>query len=104
MAGFVLTASGINDRAGSVVTQLWNALDAAHAFSLWLADATHDDTALGPSGVGVQTADLTIIRAALADLGSANGLWGVAHNLKTQPATNDFFFQAKKLGGIYWAG
>jgi hypothetical protein len=104
MAGFALTATGINDRAGSLATQLWNALDAAHTFSLWLADSTHDDTALGPTGVGVPSADLTIIRASFTDLGSATGLWGVAHNLKTQPATNDFFFQAKKLAGPYWAG
>jgi hypothetical protein len=104
MAGFALTASGINDRAGSVANTLWKALEDAHAMSLWLSDATHDDTTLGPTGVGVPTTDLTIIRASFADLGSANGLWGVAHNLKTVSATNDFFFNAKKLAGPYWAG
>lgn len=104
MAGVSLTAQVINDRAGSLATQLWNALDAAHSFSLWLADSTHDDTALGPTGVGVTAADLTIIRASFADLGSANGLWGVAHTQKTVVSVNDFFFNAKKLAGPYWAG
>lgn len=102
MAGFELKALDINNRAGSLARAVWQSLDDAHAFSLWLADATHTDALLGPSGVGVTTADLTIIRAAFTDLGSSNGLWGVAHTLKTVPSVNDFFFNAKQLGGIYW--
>jgi hypothetical protein len=52
----------------------------------------------------VTSADLVTIRAATVDLGSANGLWGVAHGQKTVTAVNDFFFNAKLLGGIYWTG
>lgn len=104
MAGFALTALDINNRAGSLARAVWNALDDAHNFSQWLNDSTHTDTALGPSGVGIPSADLTIIRAGFADLGSANGLWGVAHAQKTVTAVNDFFFNAKQLGGIYWTG
>lgn len=103
-AGFALTALDINNRAGSLARSVWQSLDDAHAFSLWLADATHSDTALGPTGVGIPTADLAVIRASFTDLGSATGLWGVAHNQKTVVATNDFFFNAKQLGGIYWTG
>jgi hypothetical protein len=104
MAGYALNVSGINDRAGAVATQLWNALEEAHKFKLWLDDATHTDAALGPTGIGVTSADLTIIRAAASDLGSPSGLWGVAHSQSHPAANNDFFFNAKQLGGIYWTG
>lgn len=102
MAGFTIAAKDINDRAGALARAVWLALDDAHNFSSWLNDATHSDTALGPSGIGVTTADLLIIRNSFADLGSVNGLWGVAHAQKTVASTNDFFFNAKQLGGIYW--
>jgi hypothetical protein len=104
MAGYQLTALDINNRAGLVARAVWEALDDAHTFSLWLADAAHTDALIGPTGVGVTSADLVTIRAAANDLGSANGLWGVAHNSKTVLSTNDFFFNAKLLGGIYWTG
>jgi hypothetical protein len=104
MAGYPLTALDINNKAGLVARAVWEALNDAHDFSLWLADSTHDDTTLGPSGVGVTSADLTVIRASITDLGSVNGLWGVAHAQKTVTSTNDFFFNAKKLGGIYFTG
>jgi hypothetical protein len=104
MAGYPLTALDINNKAGQVARAVWQSLDDAHAFSLWLADAAHTDTLLGPTGVGVTSADLVTIRAATVDLGSANGRWGVAHGQKTVTAVNDFFFNAKLLGGIYWTG
>jgi hypothetical protein len=104
MAGYPLTALDINNKAGQVARAVWQSLDDAHAFSLWLADAAHTDTLLGPSGVGVVQTDLNTIRAATLDLGSVNGLWGVAHSQKTVLANNDFFFNAKLLGGIYWTG
>lgn len=104
MAGFQLTATGINDRAGALAQAVWRSLNDAHDFSLWLNDSIHTDAILGPTGVGVTSAELTVIRASFADLGSANGLWGLAHAQKTQLAVNDFFFNAKNLFGVYYGG
>lgn len=104
MAGFALTALDINNRAGALARAVWQSLDDAHNFKLWLDDASHTDALIGPSGVGVTTADLTLIRATFSDLGSVNGLWGVAHSQTRPAAVNDFFFNAKWLGGTFWTG
>lgn len=104
MAGRTLAAKDINDRAASVVEQLWSALDQCHQLSLWLADTNNATAVLTASPILLSSGDDTTIRAALGDLGSATGLWGVAHNLKTVTSTNDFFFNAKKLSGINFTG
>jgi hypothetical protein len=102
MAGFALTALDINNRAGALARAVWQSLDDARNFKQWLDDSTHADAALGPTGVGVTTADLTIIRNSFADLGGASGLWAVAHGSYTPTGANNYFFNAKQLGGIYW--
>lgn len=104
MAGYSITAQDINNRAGTVTRQLWDALEEARRMSLWLADSNNTDAILTAAPVSMASGDLTIIRAAMTDLGSANGLWAVAHAQKTVASTNDFFFNAKKLGGTYWTG
>jgi hypothetical protein len=50
VAGFPLTALDINNRAGALVTGLWTSLEEVRRFKLWLDDASHTDTVLGPSG------------------------------------------------------
>jgi hypothetical protein len=104
MAGRSLAAKDINDRAASVVEQLWSALDQCHQLALWLADTNNATAVLTASPILLPSGDDTVIRAALADLGSANGLWGVAHAQKTVASVNDFFFNAKKLTGINFTG
>lgn len=104
MAGYVPTALGINNQAGDIARAVWVALDNAHAFSLWLADSTHTDGILTAAPFSMVQGDLDVIRPAIVDLGSANGLWGVAHSQKTVLANNDFFFNAKKLTGGYFSG
>lgn len=104
MAGFALKADDINNRAGQLARAVWQSLDDARAFKLWLDDTSHNDTALGPSGVGVTSADLTIIRNSFADLGGASGLWAVSHGSFAPAGANNYFFNAKSLGGIYWTG
>lgn len=103
--GRALTKDGVDARMASVVEQIWSALDQAHNASLWLADTNitgaSDANLLALNYVA---ADLTLMRGAINDLGSANGLWGVAHNQKTVSATNDFFFNGKRLTGINYAG
>lgn len=102
MAGFTITAKDVNDRAGALARAVWLALDDAHAFKLWLDDSTHNDAALGPSGVGIPLADLTIIRNSFGDLGGASGLWAVSHATFTPSGASNYFANAKQLGGIYW--
>ena len=102
MAGFVITALDVNNRAGALARAVWQALDDAHNFKQWLDDSTHNDTALGPSGVGIPTADLTIIRNSFGDLGGASGLWATAHGTFTPTGASNYFSNAKQLGGIYW--
>jgi hypothetical protein len=105
MAGNPYTAADINNRAGSLVYGVWQALDAARQFKLWLDDSSHNDTALGPSGsVGVPTADLTIIRNSFADLGGTSGLWAVAHGTFAPAGASNYFSNAKLLSGLNYTG
>lgn len=105
MAGYTLTASGINDRSGALVNNLWQALEEVRRFKLWLDDSTHTDLLIGPtSTVGVPSADLTIIRNSFADLGGASGLWAVAHGSFAPSGASNYFSNAKQLTGLYYAG
>ena len=104
MAGFALTALDINNRAGSLTRAVWQSLEDARAFKLWLDDTTHNDTALGPSGVGIPTVDLTLIRNSFADLAGSSGLWAVSHGTFAPSGASNYFANAKQLGGIYWTG
>jgi hypothetical protein len=103
MAGIVYTAQGINDRAGSLVAGLWNSLEDVRRFKLWLDDASHNDTALGPLGIGVTTNDLTIIRNSFADLGGASGLYSVARGTFAPGGASNYFSNAKLLAGLNYA-
>jgi hypothetical protein len=102
MAGYDITDSGVNNSAGQITRALWDNLDAAHRFYLWLNDATNTDAALVARGVG--QANLDIIRPAFADLGGPSGLWAVAHGTYDPSGVNNFFFNAKKLTGVTYAG
>lgn len=104
-AGRALSATDINNRAAAVVEQLWSALDQAHQLYLWLSDTGITGASdANLIAAGLQAADVTAIRNAITDLGSPNGLWGVAHTQKTVSAVNDFFFNAKKLTGVNFTG
>lgn len=103
MAGYPLTALDINNRAGALAAGLWTALEDARRFKLWLDDASHNDTAIGPSGVGVTTTDLAIIRNSFGDLGGAAGLWAVAHGTFAPGGASNYFANAKLLTGISYA-
>lgn len=102
--GRPLTKVDLDARADSVVEQLWGALRQANEFAQLLANTTiiPNDTAL--TNLGYSAVEVTLLRQAINDLGSATGLWGVAHNLKTVTATNNFFFSAQQLTGVNWSG
>jgi hypothetical protein len=104
MAGNSFTAADLQNRAGSIVYGVWEALDAARQFKLWLDDATHSDTVLGPLGVGVPSTDLALIRTSYADLGGTSGLWAVARGTYTPTGANNYFFNAKQLSGLNYTG
>jgi hypothetical protein len=104
MAGITYTASQIEDRAGSLVNALWLTLEDIKRFKLWLDDSIHTDTIIGPSGIGVPTANLTLIRNSYSDLAGATGLYGVAHGAITPSGASNYFFNAKNLTGLNYAG
>src|SRR3982750_2577442 len=99
-----ITKLDIDQRMPLVIEGVWNALDIANRASLWLANTNiipNDAFLTGPT---YTQAEGNLLRAAINDLGSANGLWGVAHNQKTVLATNNFFFSSQQLTGINYTG
>jgi hypothetical protein len=89
----------VDGRAGGLVGQLWRNLDEVRRFKLWLDDGTHDDAFL--TGLGYVAAEITVLRAAFTDL---DKLRLISHAGAVQAATNDFFFNAKKLTGVDYSG
>jgi hypothetical protein len=103
VAGYTIGPTDINTTAGSLVVALYKALEDVRKFKLWLDDTTHTDAILGPSGIGVSTADLTIIRNSFADLGGASGLYSVARGTFAPSGASNYFSNAKQLAGVNYA-
>ena len=99
-----ITKSDIDLRMASVVEQVWGALNIANQASLWLANTNiiPSDTTL--TNLGYTSGEVTLLRAAINDLGSANGLYGVAHGTKTQATVNNFFFSGQQITGVNFTG
>ncbi len=99
-----ITKTDIDNRMASIVEQVWGSLNLANQAALWLANTNiiPNDTFL--TNLGYTTGEVTLLRAAMNDLGSSNGLWGVAHNLKTVTSTNNFFFNAQQITGVNYTG
>jgi hypothetical protein len=99
-----ITKSDIDLRMSSVVEQVWGSLNIANQASLWLANTNiiPNDTFL--TNLGYTAGEVTLLRAAINDLGSANGLYGVAHGTKTQASVNNFFFNAQQITGVNYTG
>ena len=103
MAGYTVDATKVNDLAGSLVTSLWQDLDAIKRFKAWLDDSAHNDTYL-TSTLGISSGDVTVIRNSFADLGGSSGLYAVAHGSFAPSGANNYFFNAKNLSGVNYAG
>jgi hypothetical protein len=91
----------------AVVEQVWNALNEANKFAALLANTNiiPNDTFLTNLGyLTTATNEVTLLRAAINDLGSSNGLYGVAHGTKTQASVNNFFFNAQQITGVNYTG
>jgi hypothetical protein len=105
MAGRTLTALDVNNRAAACVEQAWSALDQCNQMYRWLIDSNNTTAILTASPINLPSADDTLIRSGISDLGNTtNGLWAVAHGLFVPGGTNNFFTNAKKLSGVNYTG
>jgi hypothetical protein len=91
--GFPVDKNTIDQRVGSLAWQLRSTFDQIQLVKSWLDGQT--DAAL--TALGYSAADITLLRASYTDL---NNLGKIAHAQATQPAANDFFFNASKLLGV----
>jgi hypothetical protein len=92
--GFPSDKAAIDQRVGSLVLNLRVTLDQCGTVKAWL-DSQQPDSAL--TALGYTAGEVTILRAAFTDL---DNLRKLAHAQATQPAANDFFFNAGKLTGL----
>ena len=92
--GFPLTQDQLNTRLGQLALQVRDSLADSAQLKALLDGQT--DAAL--IALGYEQAEVTLMRAAFTDLYNLNR---VATAQATQPAANDFFFNAKKLLGVY---
>jgi hypothetical protein len=99
-----ITKNDIDQRLPLVIEGVWNSLNLANQAALWLANTNIIPNDAFLTNLTYTQAEVTLMRAAINDLGSSNGLWGVAHNLKTVPSTNNFFFNAQQLTGVNYTG
>lgn len=83
----------LDNRVGQLAWNLRTTLDQVQTVKLWLDGKLDSDL----TGLGYSAAEVTTLRAAFTDL---DNLRKVAHALATQPAANDFFFNANKLTGL----
>jgi hypothetical protein len=97
--GLPLLKADVDNSLAREIGAVWSSLNAINQRSLWLADSSHNTAFMGT--LGYTTPEDTTLRAAIADL---NKLWQISHAAATQSAANDFFFNAKLLGGINWYG
>lgn len=104
MAGQTYSATDLNFRAGTVCQELYDKPRQAREWYLWLQDASHTDAILTIAPYNVALVDLTIIRAAAADLGGDAGLYATAKGTFHPVANNNFLFNAVKLTGLNWSG
>lgn len=100
MAGITFTGAELEQRAGFVAQNLWNALDDARQWYLWLNDSSHSGI-WTPLGIAT---DQSLIMGAAGDLGGPGGLWSVAHSKTTPSGASDYFSNAKQLTGLIYAG
>lgn len=92
--GFPLTKDQLDTRLGQLALQVRDGLAESSQLKALLDGQT--DAAL--VALGYVQAEVTLMRAAYTDLYNLNR---VATAQATQPAANDFFFNARKLLGVY---
>ena len=99
MPGYAFTRTDLDNRMGVLVAALRTDLQNIVEFKALLDDASLlTDTLLQAAPYSYSSADTTLIRASFTDL---KKLSDISNNLATQSATNDFWFSAKHLTGLY---
>lgn len=93
MAGFGTTKAEIDTRIGSLIVVIRDSLDAAVRVDTWFDEQTDTDLV----NKGYSAAEITTMRAAFNALVD---LRNIAIGQRTQPAVNDFLFDARKLTGL----
>jgi hypothetical protein len=93
MLGFPTNKLDVDARAGQLALTLRDTFVQVVNFKAWLD--TQSDAQL--IALGYVQAEVTLLRAAYTDL---LALSNISHAQGTQPAANDFFFNAKKLIGL----
>jgi hypothetical protein len=91
--GYPTDKGTVDQRVASIAWQLRSTFDQIAIIKAWLDARTDPEL----SAIGYSAADITLVRAAYTDL---DNLRKVATGQATQPATSDFFFNAKKLLGL----
>lgn len=104
--GYPVTAADVNAKAGALVTNLWDALDQARRFHLWLTDALHTDTYLNNLGISgsASTGDVQVLRNSFGDLAGSAGLYVVAHGTFAPGGASNYFSNARQLTGTNYTG
>lgn len=106
--GFPITKADLDTRMGLEIGAVYTSLAAVTERLKWLNDSARNSPYLTLT-LGYTSGEETTLRAAFADLDSlrqishATGAKGVA-NIGSSAAANDFFFNAKLLGGVNWYG
>lgn len=104
--GYTVSAGDVNNKAGALVTNLWDALDQVRRFKQWLDDATHNDAYLNGIGItgSASTGDVKLLRDSFADLAGSAGLYVVAHGTFGPSGASNYFATAKQLTGTNYTG
>jgi hypothetical protein len=94
--GYPVTRTDLDNRMGGMIVAVRDALNACVQFKALLDDTTVlPDATL--TGLGYSAGDITQLRAAFAAMKS---LSDISRSAATQPAVNDFWFDAKHLAGL----
>jgi len=96
LSGYAITKTDLDNQMGRLVVDIRDAFIAAAAFKMLLDDTTIlSDAVLG--SLGYTGPQIPEIRASFSAL---TNLFSISKALATQPATNDFWFDAKHLAGL----
>lgn len=106
--GFTITKADLDIKMGLELGAVFTSLAAVTERLKWLNDSARNSPFLTTT-LGYTSGEETTLRAAFADLDSLRqishgvGTKGVA-TIGASAAANDFFFNAKSLGGVNWWG
>jgi hypothetical protein len=96
-AGFSFTKADLDAKMGSLVVTVRDGLLRCNQMNSLLNNTQIVPNDAFLTGLGYTSGEVTILRAAFADLNSLNN---VANAAGTVPSNNNFFFNAQKLTGV----